>query len=62
MRERIKAALRASKADYTEIRLEERESSRVVFRGGAGDRQSGPGPGRDRALPGAGRRLGSRHL
>lgn len=33
MRERIKAALRASRADYTEIRLEERESSRVVFRG-----------------------------
>jgi TldD protein len=33
MRERIKVALRASKADYTEIRLEERESSRVVFRG-----------------------------
>ena len=33
MRERIKAALRGSKADYTEIRLEERETSRVVFRG-----------------------------
>jgi TldD protein len=33
MRERINAALRASKADYTEIRLEERESTRVVFRG-----------------------------
>jgi TldD protein len=33
MRERIEAALRGSKADYTEIRLEERESSRVVFRG-----------------------------
>jgi TldD protein len=33
MRARIEAALRASKADYTEIRLEEKESSRVVFRG-----------------------------
>lgn len=33
MRERIEAALRASRADYTEIRLEERESTRVVFRG-----------------------------
>jgi len=33
MRERIEAALRASGADYTEIRLEERESTRVVFRG-----------------------------
>ncbi len=33
MREQIQAALRASKADYTEIRLEERQSSRAVFRG-----------------------------
>jgi len=33
MRERIQAALRTSRADYTEIRLEERESTRVVFRG-----------------------------
>jgi len=33
MRERIKAALRSSRADYTEIRLEQRESTRVVFRG-----------------------------
>ncbi|MBN1954037.1 MAG: TldD/PmbA family protein [Anaerolineae bacterium] len=33
MREQIKAALRASKADYTEIRLEQRESTRIVFRG-----------------------------
>ncbi len=33
MGERIKAALRASRADYTEIRLEERESTRIVFRG-----------------------------
>ncbi len=33
MREQIEAALRASRADYTEIRLEERESTRVVLRG-----------------------------
>ncbi len=33
MRERIQTALHDSQADYTEIRLEERESSRVVFRG-----------------------------
>jgi len=33
MWERIEAALRASRADYTEIRLEERESTRIVFRG-----------------------------
>ncbi len=33
MREQIKAALQASKADYTEIRLEEREGARVVYRG-----------------------------
>ncbi len=33
MREQIKTTLRASRADYTEIRLEERESTRVVFRG-----------------------------
>ena len=33
MRERIQAALRGSRADYTEIRLDDRESSRVVFRG-----------------------------
>jgi TldD protein len=33
MREQIETALHSSQADYTEIRLEERESSRVVFRG-----------------------------
>jgi len=33
MRAQIEAALRASRADYAEIRLEERESTRVVFRG-----------------------------
>ncbi|MBN1978512.1 MAG: TldD/PmbA family protein [Anaerolineae bacterium] len=33
MNEKTQAALRASKADYTEIRLEERESTRVVYRG-----------------------------
>ena len=33
MREAIEAALGASKADYTEIRLEEIEGTRVVFRG-----------------------------
>ena len=33
MKDRIQAALRARKADYTEIRLEERESTRVVYRG-----------------------------
>jgi len=33
MRERIFAALQTSKADYTEIRLEQREASRVVYRG-----------------------------
>lgn len=33
MREKIEAALKRSKADYTEIRLEERESTRVAFRG-----------------------------
>ncbi|MBS3783681.1 MAG: TldD/PmbA family protein [Anaerolineae bacterium] len=32
-RETIEAALRASKADYTEIRVEESESTRVAFRG-----------------------------
>jgi TldD protein len=33
MKDKIQAALHASKADYTEIRLEERESTRVVYRG-----------------------------
>jgi len=33
MRERIEAALRTSRTDYAEIRLEERESTRIVFRG-----------------------------
>jgi TldD protein len=33
MQAQIEAALRASRADYAEIRLEERESTRVVFRG-----------------------------
>jgi TldD protein len=33
MREKMRAALRSSKADYTEIRLEERESTTVVYRG-----------------------------
>jgi hypothetical protein len=32
-REQVEAALRASRADYTEIRLERVESTRVVFRG-----------------------------
>lgn len=32
-REQIEAALRASRADYTEIRLQESESTRVAFRG-----------------------------
>jgi len=33
MRDRIEAALKSSKADYTEIRLEEREATTVVYRG-----------------------------
>jgi TldD protein len=33
MRDKIEAALMSSKADYTEIRIEERESTRVAFRG-----------------------------
>ncbi len=33
MREKILAALKSSRADYTEIRLEESESTQVVFRG-----------------------------
>lgn len=33
MRDRIKEALKRSKADYTEIRIEEKEATRVVFRG-----------------------------
>ena len=33
IRDRIASALRSSKADYTEIRLEETETTRVVFRG-----------------------------
>ncbi len=33
MREKIEVALKSSRADYTEIRLEERESSQVTFRG-----------------------------
>lgn len=33
MREKIQAALKHSKADYTEIRLEEHESTSVVYRG-----------------------------
>jgi TldD protein len=33
MREKIQAALKYSKADYTEIRLEERQSTSVVYRG-----------------------------
>src|SRR5512136_1340660 len=33
MQDRIHEALKRSKADYTEIRIEEKESTRVVFRG-----------------------------
>jgi len=33
MREQVEEALHSSRADYTEIRIEERESTRVVFRG-----------------------------
>jgi TldD protein len=33
MRDRIGAALRSSKADYTEIRIEEREATTVAYRG-----------------------------
>jgi TldD protein len=33
MRDQIQEALKRSKADYTEIRIEERESTRAVFRG-----------------------------
>src|SRR5512139_2681632 len=33
MRDKIQEALKRSKADYTEIRIEEKESTRVVFRG-----------------------------
>ncbi len=33
MRDRIEEALKRSKADYTEIRIEEKETTRVVFRG-----------------------------
>ncbi len=33
MRDKIKAALKSSKADYTEIRLEEREATTVAYRG-----------------------------
>jgi len=33
MRDQIQAALKYSKADYTEIRVEEKETTRVVFRG-----------------------------
>ncbi len=33
MRDRIQEALKRSKADYTEIRIEERETTRVAFRG-----------------------------
>ena len=33
MRDRIESALRGSKADYTEIRIEQREATMVAFRG-----------------------------
>ena len=33
MRDRIEAALKSSKADYTEIRIEEREATTVAYRG-----------------------------
>ncbi len=33
MRDKIQEALKRSKADYTEIRIEDKETSRVVFRG-----------------------------
>ncbi len=33
MRDKIKAALKSSKADYTEIRIEEREAATIVYRG-----------------------------
>lgn len=33
MRDKIEEALKQSKADYTEIRIEDKETSRVVFRG-----------------------------
>ncbi len=33
MRDKIKEALKQSKADYTEIRIEDKETSRVAFRG-----------------------------
>ena len=33
MRDRIRAALKSSKADYTEIRIQEREATTVAYRG-----------------------------
>ena len=33
MRDKIREALKRSKADYTEVRLEERESTRIAYRG-----------------------------
>jgi TldD protein len=33
MRDKIQEALKRSKADYTEVRLEEKETTRVIFRG-----------------------------
>ena len=33
MRDKIQEALKSSQADYTEIRIEERESTRIVYRG-----------------------------
>ena len=33
MRDKIEAALKSSKADYTEIRIEEREATTVAYRG-----------------------------
>jgi len=33
MRELMERALRTSKADYTEIRIEQQEASKVIFRG-----------------------------
>jgi TldD protein len=33
MKEKIKAAIKGSKADYTEIRIEEREATSIIYRG-----------------------------
>ena len=62
-RDRITSALATSKADYTEIRIETRRTTRIVFHGRRLETvQQRRQRGRHRARIGQRRRLGHRDL